>query len=65
MIHVGHHVTRGARAVAWYVRAFTGEERWRAYLDQCALQGVPPMTRRAWERHRADHLERRPMDRCC
>jgi len=51
--------------VRWYLREFTGEARWDAYLEECAGRGCAPMTRREFERRRADHEERHPGARCC
>jgi uncharacterized short protein YbdD (DUF466 family) len=53
------------RGVRWYLRQFTGESKWDEYLERCEDRGVAPMTRREFERHRADHLERSPQSRCC
>lgn len=58
-------VVRAWRGLRWYVREATGEARWDEYVARCAASGSPPMTRRAWERHRADHRERNPQSRCC
>jgi uncharacterized short protein YbdD (DUF466 family) len=58
-------LTRAWRGVVWYLREFTGEARWDEYLRQCAEHGHPPVSRREFERRRADALEHAPMDRCC
>jgi uncharacterized short protein YbdD (DUF466 family) len=51
--------------VRWYLREFTGEARWDDYLDHCAEHGHSPMTRREFERRRADLAEKNPISRCC
>jgi len=58
-------VLRTGRAVRWYVRQATGEAKWDEYVDRCRTQGVDPMSRRAFERHRSDHRESDPQSRCC
>ena len=58
-------VLRAGRGVRWYLRQATGEAKWDDYLDRCRGEGVEPMTRREFERHRADHKERTPQSRCC
>lgn len=49
----------------WYLRELSGEARWDDYLARCARDGVEPMTRRAFERHRDEHRERSTQGRCC
>ena len=56
---------RAAGGVRWYLREFTGEARWDDYLARCDAEGTTPMSRRDFERHRADHAERCPQSRCC
>ncbi len=51
--------------VRWYLKEVTGESRWEAYLARCAAEGTTPMTRREYERHRADLREHNPQSRCC
>lgn len=58
-------VLRAARAARWYVRQASGEAKWDEYVERCRVQGIGPMVRRDFERHRADHRERRPQSRCC
>jgi len=53
------------RSVRWYVRQLTGEAKWDDYVAGCEARGEEPMTRRAFERHRADHQESSPLARCC
>ena len=53
------------RGVGWYLRQVTGEGKWDDYLDRCAREGVPPMSRREFERHRADDREEHCQSRCC
>ena len=56
---------QAGRAVRWYVREATGEAKWDEYLDRCRADGAQPMSRRAFERQRADHREHNPRSRCC
>ncbi|GAA1929336.1 hypothetical protein GCM10009737_34040 [Nocardioides lentus] len=56
---------RWAAGVRWYARQLSGEAKWDDYLERCRRDGVEPMTRRAFERHRADHAEASPQQRCC
>ena len=56
---------RSGRGVWWYLREVTGEARWDEYVARCRLEGCEPMSRRAYERHRAEHRERTPRSRCC
>ena len=58
-------VRRALDGVRWYVREVTGEARWDRYLAACAADGVTPMSRREYERHRADHREANPRSSCC
>ena len=58
-------ITSAGRAIRWYIREATGEAKWDAYLDNCRRQGVVPVSRREFERHRADRLEHNPQTRCC
>ena len=56
---------RAGRGIRWYLREATGETKWDDYLDRCRGEGVQPMSRRAYERHRAQHKENNPQSRCC
>ncbi len=58
-------VVRAWQGVRWYLREFTGEARWDRYLAHCAEHGHEPVSRREFERRRADALERTPAGRCC
>ena len=58
-------VTKVGWGILWYLREATGEAKWYAYIDQCRSQGVVPMSRRDFERHRADHREHNPQTCCC
>ena len=58
-------LTSAWRDLRWYLKEVTGESKWDEYVARCAAEGVPPMSRRAFERHRADHQERDPRSRCC
>ena len=56
---------RAAAGVWWYLRTATGESRYDEHVASCAREGVEPMSRRDFERHRADVLEHHPASRCC
>ena len=56
---------RAWRGVRWYLREWSGEARWDDYLRHCAEHGHQPMSRREFERRRADERERTPVSRCC
>jgi uncharacterized short protein YbdD (DUF466 family) len=58
-------VLRAGRGLRWYVRQASGEAKWDEYVARCRAQGAVPMSRREFERHRADHRERNPQSRCC
>jgi uncharacterized short protein YbdD (DUF466 family) len=58
-------VLRAGRGLRWYVRQATGEAKWDEYVAACRDSGMEPMTRREFERHRADHREANPQSRCC
>jgi hypothetical protein len=51
--------------VRWYLREFSGEARWDKYLQHCAEHGHTPVSRREFERRRAELAERTPTSRCC
>ena len=48
-------VVKAGRGIRWYLRQATGEAKWYEYVDRCRSQGVVPMSRREFERHRAEH----------
>ena len=58
-------LSRTARGVVWYLRQASGEAKWDEYVARCRADGTSPMSRREWERHRADHRGRNPQSRCC
>lgn len=58
-------LVRAARGIRWYVRQLTGEAKWDEYLASCGRRGEAPMSRRQFERHRADHAESGTRARCC
>lgn len=58
-------LARVQRGVVWYLKQATGEAKWDEYVARCAAERREPMSRRAFERHRADHKERNPQSRCC
>jgi predicted HicB family RNase H-like nuclease len=52
--------------VAWrLLRQATGEAKWDDYLAACRRDGVEPMSRREFERHRSEVREHNPQSRCC
>jgi len=53
------------RGIRWYLKEASGEAKWDDYLSRCAAQGDEPMSRREFERRRADHKEHSPQSRCC
>lgn len=56
---------RALAGIRWYLREWSGEGRWDAYLADCERVGMVPMSRREYERHR-DHLrEHSTQSRCC
>lgn len=58
-------VVKAARGIRWYLRQATGEAKWDEYLDRCRAEDIEPMSRGAYERHRAEHVENNPQSRCC
>jgi hypothetical protein len=58
-------IGRAARGLWWYLREVSGEARWDEYLARCVAENRSPMSRREFERRRADHRERNPQSRCC
>lgn len=58
-------VMTAARGIRWYLRQLTGEAKWDEYVARCHADGRQPMSRREFERHRADHRERSTQSRCC
>ena len=53
------------RGVGWYLKQVSGEGKWEEYLERCRCEGVPPVSRREFERHRAEHREQQGPSRCC
>jgi uncharacterized short protein YbdD (DUF466 family) len=53
------------RELRTLLRQATGESRWDDYVARCGVEGTTPMSRREFERHRAEHKERNPQARCC
>ena len=58
-------VRRAVASVRWYLRELSGEGKWDAYGERCERDGVVPMSRREFERHRDHHRERSTQGRCC
>jgi uncharacterized short protein YbdD (DUF466 family) len=53
------------RELRTLLRQATGEASWDDYVARCDAEGTTPMSRRDFERHRAEHKERNPQARCC
>jgi len=53
------------RGIRWYLRELTGEAKWDQYLQGCLRENIEPMSRRHFERHRAEQMENTPLVRCC
>jgi uncharacterized short protein YbdD (DUF466 family) len=60
-----NQVRRALAGVRWYARELSGEARWDDHLARCARDGVEPMSRRDFERHRDAHRESSTQGRCC
>ena len=58
-------VRTAGRGIRWYLKQVTGEAKWDEYLERCRSGNVQPMSRRDFERHRAQHRENNPESRCC
>ena len=58
-------VLRAGHGIRWYLKQATGEAKWDEYLERCRNEEVEPMSRRDFERHRAEHQENHPQARCC
>ena len=58
-------VLKAGRGIRWYLRQVTGEGKWDEYLERCRDEGAAPVSRRDFERHRAEHKENNPVARCC
>jgi hypothetical protein len=58
-------VLKAGRGIRWYLKEATGEAKWDRYLERCRSEGAEPMSRRDFERHRAEHKESTPQSRCC
>lgn len=58
-------LARAWHGVVWYLRAVSGEDRWDSYVRECEHHGHQPVTRREFERARADAAATRPVNRCC
>ena len=56
---------KAGRGIRWYLKQVTGEAKWDEYLERCRHQDVAPISRRDFERHRAEHKENHPQSRCC
>ncbi|MCI2240509.1 YbdD/YjiX family protein [Paenibacillus sp. TRM 82003] len=56
---------RLVQELRWYLREVDGRSRWERYLAECAAHGHPPLTRREFERRRADARAGAVSSRCC
>lgn len=55
-----------ALRTAWrLLREATGEAKWDDYVAGCRRAGVVPLSRREFERQRAEAREHAPQSRCC
>jgi Selenoprotein, putative len=51
--------------IRWYLKQVSGEAKWDEYRERARSEGVEPMSRRDFERHRSAHKENNPQIRCC
>ena len=58
-------IARAARGVHWYLKQASGEAKWDEYVEHCRRHQHEPMTRRQFERQRADVKDAAPVSRCC
>jgi hypothetical protein len=58
-------ILEAGRGIRWYLKQATGEAKWDEYLDRCRDEGLEPVSRRDFERHRAEKRESNPQSRCC
>ena len=58
-------VADAVRGIRWYLKEVSGESAWDEYVERCRRDGVEPMSRRDFERHRSEHREAHPQSRCC
>lgn len=58
-------VRRAGRGIHWYLKQVSGESKWDEHVDRSRTDGVEPMSRREFERHRAQHKENTAQSRCC
>ena len=58
-------IRKAGRGIHWYLKQATGEAKWDDYLERCRRDGTDPMSRREFERHRAEQQEKHPQARCC
>jgi len=56
---------KAGRGIRWYLKQVSGEAKWDEYLERCRSDGVEPMSRRDFERHRAQRRENCTQARCC
>jgi hypothetical protein len=62
---LGVSALRAGRGIRWYLRQVSGEAKWDEYLERARHEGVVPISRRDFERHRSEHSEQSPRARCC
>ena len=58
-------VGEALRGVRWYLRQVDGSARWEEHLRSSAEHGHRPLTRREFERRRADARAGSVSSRCC
>jgi uncharacterized short protein YbdD (DUF466 family) len=56
---------KAVRGIRWYLKQVSGEAKWDEYLERARSEGVEPMSRRDFERHRNEYKENNPQARCC
>jgi uncharacterized short protein YbdD (DUF466 family) len=59
------HAIKAVRGIRWYLKQVSGEAKWDEYLKRARSEDFEPMSRRDFERHRAEHKENNPQARCC
>ena len=58
-------ICKAGRGLHWYLKQATGESKWDDYLERCRRDGTDPLSRRQFERQRAEQHEKHPQARCC
>lgn len=58
-------LARAGRGIRWYLKQASGEAKWDEYVEHCRSCHHEPMSRREFERRRADAKEASSAARCC